>query len=146
MARDINEANREKTDITTILVPIRYPLTAQSTQTLEYAKQIARDHKPSDLRILHVNLIQNNTDARKEEITRAISPLLDEIKSSVSVQRGFLVEEVIFKEGSRVEADIVVLGKNKKPRWRQVLSRAVGNDPAIDRYLQQNIDAQIEVV
>lgn len=38
---------------TTILVPLRYPLTADTTRTLAVARRLATDHAPAALTVLH---------------------------------------------------------------------------------------------
>ena len=61
----------------TVLVPIRYPLTAYGIQTLEHANRLARSHDDAHLYVLHVNLFQNGSTAHKAEITAAITPFFD---------------------------------------------------------------------
>lgn len=129
-----------------ILVPIRYPLTAQSTQTLEYAGQLVDQYDATQLLVLHVNLFQHGQNATSQEIRRAIRPLIDNLPVSVRVCPGFLVEEVIREEAEANHADVIVLGENQKPSWRRFLSRIVGNDPAIATHLRDHTDAEIEVV
>lgn len=129
-----------------ILVPIRYPLTAQSTQTLEYAGQLVDECGATQLLVLHVNLFQHGQNATSQEIHQATDPLIGNYPVSVRVCRGFLVEEVIREEAETNHADIIVLGQNQKPSWRRFLSRLVGNDPAIATYLRDHTDAEIELV
>lgn len=130
----------------TVLVPIRYPLTAHSTQTLERAGQLVDENDATQLLVLHVNLSQRGQTATTQEIRRAIDPLVGDHLVSVHVCSGFLVEEVIREEAETTHADIIVLGQNQKPPWRRLLSRLVGNDPAIATHLRDNTDAEIEVV
>lgn len=131
---------------TTILVPIRYPLTDHSSRTLTAANQLVQEHAPADLLVLHVNLFQNTGNTKKDEITRAIAPILNGIKTSVITRKGFLVEETILEEATRSGADIIVIGKNQKATWRRVLSRISGNQPAVATFLQENVDESVEVV
>lgn len=129
-----------------ILVPIRYPLTAQSTQTLERAGQLVDDYDDAQLLVLHVNLFQHGQKTTSQEIRRAIGPLVDGHPVAVRVCPGFLVEEVIREEAEANHADIIVLGQNQKPVWRRLVSRLVGNEPAIAAHLRTHTDAEIEVV
>lgn len=129
-----------------ILVPIRYPLTAQSTQTLEHAGHLVDDYDAAQLLVLHVNLFQHGQNTTSREIRRAIGPLVNDHPVAVRVCPGFLVEEVIREEAEANHADIIVLGQNQKPVWRRLLSRLVGNEPAIATHLRTHTDAEIEVV
>ena len=130
----------------TVLVSVRYPLTAQSIQTLEHANQLARSHDDAHLYVLHVNLFQNGGTTHKAEITAAIAPFFDDCTPEVIVRRGFLVEEVISAEAAYLDADVVVLGRTRKATWRRLLSRALGNDPAIATHLRDQTPGAVEVV
>lgn len=130
---------------TTILVPIRYPLTEASSRTLTAAERLAIERAPAELRVLHVNLFQNNERTKPSEILRAISSSTDEIEATVSTRRGFMVEEVILAEARAINADVVVVGENQKAAWRRFLSRIAGNTPDIGSFLRQNIGSEIEI-
>lgn len=133
-------------DRTTILVPIRYPLTDESARTLAAAGRLAHDRAPADLRVLHVNLLQTSADVHTADLTGAISSVLDGVDASVSTRRGFLVEEVILEEATQIGADVVVIGANRKARWRQLLSRLVGNEPVVGSFLREHVPRAIDVV
>ncbi|MFC7157930.1 universal stress protein [Halomarina halobia] len=134
------------TEQTTILAPIRYPLTAQSARTLAVAGRLAHDLAPADLRVLHVNLYQVGNDTQTAELTRAISSTLDGVEASVTTRRGFLVEEVILDEAIQIGADIVVVGANQQATWRQFLSRLLRNDPNVSSFLREHVPDWIEVM
>lgn len=131
---------------TTILVPIRYPLTDESSNTLAAAGRLAHDRGPADLRVLHVNLLQTAGDIQTTELTRAISAVLDGVDASVSTRRGFLVEEVILEEAMEINADVIVIGAKQKATWRQLLSRVVGNEAAVGSFLRANAPKTIDIV
>jgi nucleotide-binding universal stress UspA family protein len=131
---------------TTILVPIRYPLTDHSSQTLAAAGRLAQNHAPATIRVLHVNLMQNNGSIQTAELTRAISSVLDGVEASVFTRRGFLVEKVILEEANQLGADIVVVGSDPRSRGRRFIRRLLGNDPAIASFLHQNLSDEVEVV
>lgn len=133
-------------DLTTILVPVRYPLTDRSARTLAAAGRLAHDHAPADLRVLHVNLYQKGDRTQTDELTRAISATLDGVEASVTTREGFLVEEVILEEATQTDADIVVVGANQRATWRKFLRRVFQNGPAVGRFLRENAAADTEVM
>lgn len=100
------------TKLTTILVPIRNPLTDQSARTLAVAGRLAHDNAPADLRVLHVNLLQTGDNTQTADLTRAISSTLDGVEASVTTRQGFLVEEVILEESIQIDA-----GPSATHRW-----------------------------
>jgi K+-sensing histidine kinase KdpD len=130
----------------TILVPIRYPLTTRSTHTLKCAGQIADKFGAAELLVVHVNLDHHSHSATAAEIYEAVAPVVQNHPVSVSVCRSFLIEEAILEEAQASHADIIVLGKNRKPAWRRVLSRLVGADLEIRQLLCDQTDAEIRVV
>jgi nucleotide-binding universal stress UspA family protein len=134
------------TDRTTILVPIRYPLTDPSAQTLAAAGRLAHDHAPADLRVLHVNLYQTGDKTQSTELTRAISSTLDGVEASVTTRQGFLVEEVILEEATQIDADIVVVGANQQPTWRRFLRRLFQNDPEVSTFLHDHTTDDIDIL
>ena len=138
------------TEHTTILTPIRYPLTAQSTQTLARAEQLASnvDAEQVHLLVLYVNLLHHHDDVQQAEIRQAITPLLDEVPVSVLTRRGFLVEEVILEEARQFEVDCIVIGKNQRARWRRLLTWLLQSEVELASFLQKNTrpDVAVEVV
>ncbi|WP_338729879.1 universal stress protein [Haladaptatus sp. DJG-WS-42] len=134
------------TDRTTILVPIRYPLTEQSARTLTFAAQIARETASAELVVLHVNLFQTSDKTQIDEIRRAISPLLDGVAATVLTRRGFLVEDVILEEAAQSAATMVVVGANQRPTWRKLLSRVTGNEVVVADYLRECLTPDVEIV
>lgn len=133
-------------DLTRILVPIRYPLTDQSAQTLAAAGRLAHNHTPADLRVLHVNLYQTGDKTQTEELTRAISSTLDGVEASVTTRQGFLVEEVILEEATQTDTDIIVVGANQQATWQKILSRLLQNGLAVGSYLRENTTTDTEVM
>lgn len=133
-----------------ILTPLRYPLTAESTQTLAHAKQLASnaDDEHVQLFVLYVNIFQNQDNVQEAEIRRAITPLLNGLPVAVLTRRGFLVEEVILDEAQYLDVDYVVIGKNKRPWWRRVLTQLVGGEIELAPFLRKNAgpDVAVEVV
>lgn len=133
-------------DRTTVLVPIRYPLTDESARTLDAAGDIAADHDDVEVVVVHVDRFQNNETTETTELTRAIRAVLDDVDTAVITRRGFFVEEVLLEEAEVLEADVVVVGASRTARWRRLLRRLLGNDPAVGTYLRQETDDDVEVV
>lgn len=131
---------------TTILVPIRYPVTDQGARTLAAAGRLAQEHAPADLRVLHVNLLQNGHTTRTQELTDAISSTLDDVDAVVTTRKGFLLEEVILEEASQINADVVVVGANQQAFWRKLLARLLGNSTEVVSFLRDRTANDIEVL
>lgn len=131
---------------TTILAPIRYPLTKESTQTLIFANDLFESVEEGEIYVLHVNIFQNGDKTRREEIQQAISPLFDGYSPTVITRSGFLVEEIISTEATEIDADVVIVGKSRKSKWRRLLSTFMGNEPAVEAHLQEQTSARVEVV
>lgn len=132
---------------TRLLVPIRYPITDKSAQTLARARELAMDRDDStvEVLVLHVNLIQANDSAHEREIHRAVTPILDEVPFSVITRRAFLVEEAILDEAVSTMADVIIVGANQAPRWWRLVSRLLPSKPNIVGYLEQHIDPDVSV-
>ena len=133
-------------DRMTILVPIRYPLTDESTRTLDEAGRIAAEHEDADVVVVHVDRFQHNEATGTVELSHAISAVLDDVHADVVTRRGFFVEEVILEEAEALEADVIVVGAKQTPLWRRLLRRLLGDDPAIGSYLEAETDDDVEVV
>jgi K+-sensing histidine kinase KdpD len=133
-------------DQTTILVPIRYPLTDESAHTLAAAGRLGCEYAPANLIVLHVNLCQTSDRTQTRELTEAISSTINGIEASVITRSAFLVEEAILDEATQNGADIVVIGANQKPRWRRLIGRLLGNDPAIGSYLRKHTTDVTEIM
>lgn len=131
---------------TTILVPVRYPLTESSSRTLAAAGRVASDRAPADLRVFHVNLYQNGDTTRTEDITSAISSTLDDVAASVTTRQGFFVEQMILDEAIDISADVIIVGKNQQSFWRRVLNRLLGNDPNISSFLRNSMTENTEIM
>lgn len=133
-----------------ILTPLRYPLTAQSTQTLAHAEQLASsvDDEHVQLFVLYVNVFQHHDDVQEAEIRQAIDPVLSEVPVTVLTRRGFLIEEVILDEARQLGVDHIVIGKNQSPRWRRLLTWLMRSDVELAQFLQKNTgpDVAVEVV
>ena len=131
--------------MTRIVVPVRYPLTAESKRTLAGAIEAAEERDAS-LTVLHVNLYHRGRDVSRAQLKRAVESKFDRIPNSRYVVReGFLLEETILEEVVADEADVVVIGHKQAGRWRRML-RKLTADPDIESYLQGKIDAEVITV
>jgi nucleotide-binding universal stress UspA family protein len=128
-----------------LIVPVRYPLSDHSKQTLAEAVSIA-DERDAELTILHVNLYQNGKKVRRSDLKRAVEREFGTLPNArYAVRTGFLVEESILEEVAAEDADLVVIGHKQVGRWRRMLRRIVG-EPDIQTYLNQRLSCEIVTV
>lgn len=131
--------------MTTVLVPVRYPLTEHSRSTLLEAARIA-DERDALLTVLHVNLYQAGRNVTRRTLRRAVDDVVGELDGIRCVVRsGFLVEETIFEEAVAEAVDVVVIGRKQVGPWRRMISRIV-DDPDVDRYLREELDCEVVTV
>jgi len=137
-----------------ILIPVRYPLTKDSRDTVERALELKRDAEKDDAEVpkvpelvfLHVDLFQNEGDVSRKQLRREVEREFDTGEASYVVRSGFLVEETILDEAANRYADVIVIGRTRSGKLRRALRRLVGNDPDIEEFLRENLDVRIEVV
>lgn len=128
-----------------VMVPVRYPLSAQSRATVARAIAIA-DEKQSPLTVLHVDLYQNGTRVTRSHLKRAVEEAFGRIpRARYSVRQGLLVEESILEEVATEEVDVVVIGKKQVSRWRKMIRRLM-DDPDIERFLDEKLDCKVVTV
>ena len=128
-----------------VVVPVRYPLTKNSSRTLSEAIRIAED-EDADLTVLHVNLYQNGTRVSRAELKRAVEQRFGHVpRSRYIVRSGMLVEETILDEVAASGADVVVIGSKQVSRWREMIRRLV-DDPDIEHFLREELDCDIVTV
>jgi K+-sensing histidine kinase KdpD len=131
--------------MTQVVVPVRYPLSEHSRATLRRAIEIAHEEAAS-LTVLHVNLYHNARRTSRRELKRAVETAFDDLPDVRYVVRtGMLVEETILEEVAESRADVVVIGRKQASRWRQMIRR-VTDDPDIERFLRDELDAKIVTV
>ena len=134
------------TDPTTILVPIRYPLTDASERTLAAASRLAADEGRAELLVLHVDPLQSSARTVASDLQRAVSARVGDADAEVITRRGFFVEEVILEEVRVNDADVVVVGADRAAAWRRLLRRLLRDDPAIGPYLRSETGEGTDVV
>lgn len=131
--------------MTQVVVPVRYPLSEHSRATLEEGARIA-DERDAALVVLHVNLYQNGHSISRRDLKRAAERVTGPRKRTRYVVRsGFLVEETILDEVAAERADVVVIGRKQVSRWRRMVRRLT-DDPDVERYLREKIDAEVVTV
>ncbi|MFB6084276.1 MAG: universal stress protein [Halorientalis sp.] len=131
--------------MTQVVVPVRYPLTEHSSATLRRAIEIARE-EDANLTVLHVNLYHNSRTVSRSELKRAVEDAFDDLPDVRYVVRtGMLVEETILEEVAESRAEIVVIGRKQASRWRRMIRR-IADDPDIEQFLGEELDAKIVTV
>jgi K+-sensing histidine kinase KdpD len=131
--------------MTQVVVPVRYPLSDHSAETLTEAIRIANEEEAA-LTILHVNLYQDGNRATRSQLKNAVETEFGSLPfARYTTRDGLLVEESILEEIAAEEADIVVIGKKQAGRWRQMIRRLI-DDPDIEQYLQEKLDCEVVTV
>ena len=131
--------------MTSVVAPVRYPLTDHSEHTLSEAIRLA-DERAADLTVLHVNLYQNGNGVSRAKLKREVEGVFGRIpRTRYVVRRGFLVEETILEEIAAEDADVVVIGHKQLGRWRRTIRRLM-DDPDVERYLRQRVDCELVAV
>jgi nucleotide-binding universal stress UspA family protein len=125
-----------------VVVPVRYPLSARSKDTLREAVAIAEEREAA-LTVLHVNLYQDNSRVTRRQLRRAVEREFGSIPNArYIVRRGLLVEETILEEVVAEDADVVVVGKRQASRWQRMMRRLT-DDPDIEQYLKRELDTEV---
>jgi len=131
--------------MTQIVVPVRYPLTKHSRETLAEAIRIA-EAEDGSLTVLHVDLYQSGKHVSRSQLKAAVESEFGRLPNArYSVRKGLLVEETILDAVASEEADIVVIGEKQASRWRQMVRRLV-DDPDVETFLRSQLDARVVTV
>ena len=129
------------------LIPIRYPFEERSVRTLKRAIELANDHETTHLYILHVNLLHQDEHVKRGDLVRAVEREFGSLaNASYHVRNAFLLEEAILYEAVQQDADYVVIGKDTKARWRQILTDRLDIDVDLEAFLQHHLNAKLVVV
>lgn len=129
----------------TVLVPIRYPLTKGSRRTLEEAVSIA-DERDASLVVLHVDLFYDRRGVTIGDLRRAVRRAVGDLEGArYVVKEGLLVEETILEEALKRDVDLVVLGRDQRPRWKRMMSQLLSR-PDVDAYLEEEWEGEVRVV
>ena len=127
--------------MTQVVVPVRYPLSAHSKETLRRAIEVA-DEKEAELTVVHVNLYHDNGKVSRAQLKAAVEASFGHLdRTRYVVRSGLLVEETLLDEIAAQQADVVVIGKKQASKWRQMVRRLV-DDPDIEHFLRDELDCQ----
>lgn len=131
--------------MSTVLVPVRFPLSDHSAHTLSKAIEVAEE-RDAELAVLHVNLYQNGEEVTRPQLKAAIEAEFGRLPNArYLVDRAFIVEDQIMDEIVAEDPDVVVLGHKQLGRWRRAVNRLL-DDPDIAEYLQEHIDVEYVIV
>jgi len=130
--------------MTTTLVSVRYPLTADSYRTIQRGRELTDDGE--SLIVLHISLLQNGERATRSELQAAVEDELGEIGAHYIVRQGYVLEEAIIDEAARQNADRVLVGKTKRGRFRRWVGQLLGLYPDLEAALSDNLGTRLEVV
>ncbi|WP_128475832.1 universal stress protein [Halorussus pelagicus] len=131
--------------MTSVVVPVRYPLTDHSKRTLAEALRVAEECDAA-LTVLHVNLYHHGREVSRAELKRVVENEFGRVANvQYVVREGFLVEETILEEVAAEEADAVIIGHKQASRWRRMF-RKLTADPDIEGFLREKLDAEVLTV
>jgi nucleotide-binding universal stress UspA family protein len=143
-ASDLTPAIEQK-PMPQVVVPVRYPLTKDSSRTLAEAIRIAEE-EDAELTVLHVNLYQHSSRVSRAELKRVVEEKFGHVpRCRYIVRSGMLVEETILDEVAASGADVVVIGSKQVSRWREMIRRLV-DDPNIEQFLREELNCDIVTV
>jgi len=131
--------------VSTTLVSVRYPLTADSHRTIRRGVDHLEDDGDS-LIILHVRLIQNGDKLTRRALREAVEREVGTIPAHYVVRQGYVLEEAIIDEAARQRADRVIVGKTKRGRIRRRFGQLLGLYPDLETELERNLSTTLEVV
>lgn len=132
---------------TVILVPVRYPLKEPNMKTIKKAIEIAEKQDEADLSIFHINVIHEHETVTRDDLVRAVERKFGPLANATyEVSNAFLVEEAILYEAVQQNADYVVIGKDRRARWRRMLSYLLGIDVNLEKFLRKHLNATLVVV
>lgn len=131
--------------MTTVLVPVRFPISEHSAHTLSKAIEVAEE-RDAELVVLHVNPYQNREEVSRYQLKSAVEERFGPLPyARFHVDRAFIVEDQIMDEIITEDPDVVVLGHKQLGRWRRAVNRLL-DDPDIAEYLQEHIDVEYVIV
>lgn len=130
-----------------ILIPVRYPLREDSVRTLKRAVELAEGNENAHLYILHVNLLHRGEHVERDDLVRAVEREFGTLAdASYHVRNAFLLEEAILYEAVQQDVDYVVIGRDTKARWRQILADRLDIDTDLEVFLERHLNATLVVV
>lgn len=132
---------------TTLLVPIRYPLSDPSIETVQRAVDLAEGFDDAHIYVLHVNLMHKSGRVTPNELRTAIERELGVVpNASYNVTKAFLLDEAILNETAQLGADYVVIGHSLRGRLRQLVADRLNLGVDLESVLAEHVDAELVVV
>ncbi|SDJ67222.1 universal stress protein [Natronorubrum texcoconense] len=132
--------------MTTILVPVRYPLSEHSYRTIERGLDHISGDDSGSLILLHVRLLQQGRSVSRTKLRKAVQQRFGEIPAHYVVRSGYILEEAIIDEAVRQDADRVVIGISKTRSLKRKVSRLLKLDLDLELILENELDVELEVV
>lgn len=132
---------------TTVLVPVRHPLSDAGVQTITRAVELADEFDDAALYILYVNLLQKNERVTPRDLKAAVEQELGPLaNASYNVANAFLLEEAILNEAAQEDADYVVIGHSLRGRLRNLIADRLDLGVDLEGVLREHLDAELIVV
>jgi nucleotide-binding universal stress UspA family protein len=131
--------------VSRVVVPVRYPLSEHSRNTLRGAVEVAEE-RGAELTVLHVDLYQEGGQVTRTDLKRAVERAVGRLPNArYAVRRSFLVEQTILDEVAAEEADVVVIGRKQAGRLRRAIRDILG-DPDVETVLEGELDCELVVI
>lgn len=131
----------------TLLVPLSYPLKDHGKRTVRHAIELADRLENAHLYFLHVNLAYKGKTVKKRHLVDAVTREFGTLpNASYHVREAFLLEEAIINEATQQDVSHVIIGKDRKARWRQILAERLDIDVDLAAHLGQHLSAEVVVV
>jgi len=131
--------------VTTTLVSVRYPLSADSHRTIRRGLEHVTADDDS-LIVLHVTLLQNGSKLTRQQLQAAVESEFGAVPAHYIVRQGYVLEEAIIDEAARQSADRVILGKTNRSRIRRRIGQLLGLYPDLETELARSLETTLEVV
>lgn len=96
--------------------------------------------------MLHVDLFYDRRGVTSRDLERAARSAVEDLpRATFVVKDGLLVEETILEEALKRDVDLVVIGRDQRPRWKRMMSKLLSR-PDVEEYLGQEWDGEVRVV
>lgn len=129
-----------------LLVPVQFPITADSKRTISRAVELTARLDDPHLYVLHVNHLYGGKPVKRYELQRAVEAAIGHLPhASYHVRDADLLEEAILDEARQQDADYVVIGHSQRARWRRMLANRLGTAIDLEAFLPQHLDAEVVV-
>lgn len=131
--------------MTTVVVPVRFPLTGRSRRTMEEGLRLAEE-RDGRLIVLHINLYQDGDRTTPAQLKRAIESEFGRLpRARYEVRGGFIIEETLLAEIEAEDPDVVVIGARRDgPLGR--LRRVLVDEPDVEPILTSSLECEVVTV